>query len=144
MQHPYVFAERVTPEQPLSKGASIRSEVTLDNSTSKTWSGVITAKIWPVEGPHCRQDTAHRTQAAVPGRSTACGQSCRPAGKHADMEAGCVCRTGRAVVKWTERVVVPPGSTVHNLKPCLIEKPALWWPIHLGGQVTELVQSPCH
>ena len=135
LQHAYVFSERVTPEQPLSKGASIRSEVTLDNPTGKTWSGHISAKIWPVERPTCKQD------AAVPKRQQCDSQA---TAKHADLEAGCSASDDTAVVQWAERLCVPPGSTVHSLKTCLIEKPALWWPMHLGDQVTQSSSAPCH
>ncbi|BDA46119.1 Mannosylglycoprotein endo-beta-mannosidase [Coccomyxa sp. Obi] len=131
LQHAYVYAGRVTPEQPLSKGAHIRSEVTLDNRTTKTWSGHITATIRPANKASSYTSVCQRRQ-PKPAQSTAHKQG--PPGKEADVEACCSGRTDPDVVQWTEQVSVGPGSSLHSLKVCLMDCPALWWPIHLGEQ----------
>lgn len=141
MQHAYAFAERVTPEQPLSKEASICSEVTLDNPSGKIWSGHISVKIWPVKRP--KQNATCQTKPKATRQSTDRDhRDSQAAGKHADLEAGCSASYDTAVAQWTEHVCVPLGSTVHSLKTSFIEKPALWWPIHLGDQVTQPNTAP--
>ncbi|KAK9831543.1 hypothetical protein WJX81_007476 [Elliptochloris bilobata] len=108
LEDPHVAADQLTglvPGSPAAASARLRTAVTLINAGSATLRGVLFASV--AEAPH-----SGLREGAEPDAQQA----------------------GPPLLQWREDVVVPPGSTLHTLRPQLLASPRVWWPLHLGDQ----------
>jgi hypothetical protein len=121
MQDAFAYATRVQPHQALSERALVCSDVTTVNSSGSCWTGHVAVSI-----SRCETTAAGQGQGA-------------PRAEKCNADEGSLGSAG--VLQWAEPVTLPPGKRVLRLQPQVLNKPALWWPIHMGEQVMWLPGS---